>query len=399
MKKLTLLLQILCLLAFSHIKSANANIVVCIQSSMGDYCIELYDDVAPTTVYNFIDYVNTGAYNNSIIHRSVPGFVVQGGGFALDNDLRLNPIATNPPIKNEFQISNTRGTIAMAKLSGDPDSATSQWFINLADNSEILDSQNGGFTVFGKVIDNGMDVIDNIATLPTYNFGDGFSEMPLQNYSEGSQLKTGNLIINYTISCIPPGQVSLSSPSGSAEETTPTFIWINDASTTWYKLLIWDSSEKKVYTKWYDATEICTADNCSVSLETELPSDSYEWWVKSWNDYGSVWSDGTAFTIQGNDTAPSKVTHTFPSGKLAASTSTFSWTADPASTWYRLWVGYPGDIKIYAKWYDATSICSDGNCTVTTGTEFNGGDHEWYVKSWNDYGKIWSDGMNFTVNE
>ncbi len=193
MKKLTLLVQILCLLAFSYIKSVNANPVVCIQSSIGDYCIELYDDVAPITVSNFLDYVSSGAYNNSIIHRTVPGFIVQGGGFALDNDLSLNAIATNTPIENEFQLSNTRGTIAMAKISGDPDSATNQWFINLADNSAILDSQNGGFTVFGRVIDNGMDVIDNIATLPTYNLGGVLVETPLQNYIAGSQIQADNL--------------------------------------------------------------------------------------------------------------------------------------------------------------------------------------------------------------
>ena len=116
---------------------------------------------APLTVQNFLNYVNDGDYVNTIIHRSVPGFIVQGGGFTAEGLAELlntntNPanaigvIPSDPPVVNEFssERSNLRGTIAMAKLGGDPDSATNQWFFNLADNSTNLDNQNGGFTVF-----------------------------------------------------------------------------------------------------------------------------------------------------------------------------------------------------------------------------------------------------------
>ncbi|NET08935.1 MAG: hypothetical protein F6K16_30395 [Symploca sp. SIO2B6] len=137
---------------------------------------------APLTVANFRNYVDRGDYNGSIIHRSVPGFVVQGGGFAPPADLSTTgAIETDDPVQNEFRTdrSNTRGTIAMAKLGGGPDSATSQWFFNLVDNSASLDNQNGGFTVFGEVVGEGdLAVIDAIAALPILETS-AFPELPV----------------------------------------------------------------------------------------------------------------------------------------------------------------------------------------------------------------------------
>ncbi|MDB4383356.1 peptidylprolyl isomerase [Akkermansiaceae bacterium] len=115
----------------------------------------LFRDRTPITVTNFLGYVNRGDYTNMIVHRLVPGFVIQGGGFTMANDVNGDVagafIPTQPTIQNEFGVSNTLGTISMAKLGGDPDSATSQWFISTGANSDNLDFQNGGFTVFGKV--------------------------------------------------------------------------------------------------------------------------------------------------------------------------------------------------------------------------------------------------------
>ena len=139
---------------------------------------------APATVANFINYAKDNDYVNSIIHRSVPGFIVQGGGFIVEN-LTVTPVATDEPVVNEFspERSNTRGMIAMAKLGGDPDSATSQWFFNLNDNSENLDNQNGGFTVFGEVLtDADLAVVDAIADLPIINatnVNSAFSSLPV----------------------------------------------------------------------------------------------------------------------------------------------------------------------------------------------------------------------------
>lgn len=161
---------------------ANATIVQ-IETNMGMIEVNLFDNDTPATVANFLFYVNNGRYTNSIFHRAVPDFIVQGGGFTFDSMVSFADIPTQPAVMNEPVFSNVRGTIAMAKLGGDPNSATSQWFINLADNNANLDGQNGGFTVFGQVDANGMAVIDAIAALDRFNFGGAFGEMPLQGFS------------------------------------------------------------------------------------------------------------------------------------------------------------------------------------------------------------------------
>jgi peptidyl-prolyl cis-trans isomerase A (cyclophilin A) len=153
-------------------------------SNVGEIDIELFYMETPLTVANFLSYVNAGRYNQSFIHRSVPGFVIQGGGFGLSGNAIVS-VPTNAAVPNEPGISNLRGTVAMAKLGNDPNSATSQWFINLADNSANLDMQNGGFTVFGRVLGNGMVVADRIAGYQTYNataqLGGAFSNLPLRS--------------------------------------------------------------------------------------------------------------------------------------------------------------------------------------------------------------------------
>lgn len=140
------------------------NTVVRMQTSAGLIDIELYDhagpagaSAAPITAANFLEYINSGRYDNTFFHRLESGFVLQGGGFTFtdaDAPPRSFAIHTDPPIVNEFDAhrSNVEQTLAMAKLGGDPNSATSQFFFNLGDNSANLDNQNGGFTVFAKVI-------------------------------------------------------------------------------------------------------------------------------------------------------------------------------------------------------------------------------------------------------
>lgn len=172
---------LICILSASP-NSASATVVE-FQTVLGSFEVNLFDNATPATVENFLDYVNNGAYSNAVYHRSAAGFVIQGGGFAYNIASPLDSIPTNAPVANEPELSNVRGTIAMAKLGGDPNSATSQWFINLADNSANLDGQNGGFSVFGQVVGNGMDVVDAIAALPTYDFNAPFDDLPLRNYS------------------------------------------------------------------------------------------------------------------------------------------------------------------------------------------------------------------------
>jgi peptidyl-prolyl cis-trans isomerase A (cyclophilin A) len=148
--------------------------LVKLETKMGDIVIEMNEKAAPGTVKNFLDYVESGFYDGTIFHRVIPEFMIQGGGFTAEM-VRKEPGA---PIKNEFQESNVRGTIAMAKLGGNPDSATCQFFINLVDNSRNLDNQNGGFTVFGKVTE-GMDVVDKIALVNTTTKMD-MSDVPVE---------------------------------------------------------------------------------------------------------------------------------------------------------------------------------------------------------------------------
>jgi peptidyl-prolyl cis-trans isomerase A (cyclophilin A) len=158
--------------------SLSANTIVQIDTSLGNIKLRLNDDAAPATVTNFLNYVTGGDYAGTIIHRSVPGFVIQGGGFTTTGQ----PIPTDPPVVNEFKLPNVQGTISMAKLGGDPDSATSQWFISLDDNRANLDNQNGGFTVFGHVLE-GMEIVNQIAALQTFQFNSPFGEIPLRNYT------------------------------------------------------------------------------------------------------------------------------------------------------------------------------------------------------------------------
>lgn len=161
---------------------------VTVETDVGTFDIRMLPESAPATVANFLAYVRGGHYDGTFFHRSEPGFVVQGGGFRFDAvTTRAVPITAFSPVVNEFAISNTRGTVAMAKLGGNPDSATNQWFVNLANNAANLDAQNGGFTVFGRVLEEGMAVLDAVAGLRRINFsstlGSAFSATPTINYA------------------------------------------------------------------------------------------------------------------------------------------------------------------------------------------------------------------------
>jgi cyclophilin family peptidyl-prolyl cis-trans isomerase len=160
--------------------------VVSVETNFGTILMEMLPSDAPGTVTNFLNYANDGDYDNAIFHRSVSNFVVQAGGFAttsptFTSTAQLSAIPTDPAIVNEFGVSNTRGTVAMAKLDGDPDSATNQWFVNLSDTNAPgangLDSQNDGFTVFARVLD--MAPVDTIADIPGQDQGGVFGQLPI----------------------------------------------------------------------------------------------------------------------------------------------------------------------------------------------------------------------------
>ena len=145
---------------------------------------------APLTIANFERYIEEEKYTDVILHRLISGFVLQGGGFQWSND-QTSPssIESFPAVQNEFssERSNTRGTIAMAKIGNDPDSATNQWFFNLADNSDNLDNQNGGFTVFGKTkTETDLLFVDILASSPVANAGGVFSSLPYVSLTENT---------------------------------------------------------------------------------------------------------------------------------------------------------------------------------------------------------------------
>ncbi len=151
------------------------NPIVALVTTMGTIKVQLFPSKAPITTKNFLDYVNSGFYNGTIIHRV--DFVIGLGGYT--EALMGKP--TRPPIKNESKngLKNVRGTLAMARYDA-PDSTTSQFFINLKNNTHLDPSGGGfGYAVFGKVIE-GMDVVDKIAKVKTGNKGQ-FSNIPLQN--------------------------------------------------------------------------------------------------------------------------------------------------------------------------------------------------------------------------
>ncbi len=161
-------------LATSFLDRPTTHSLVQLQTTGGNINMELLDPYTPATATNLISYVNSGAYNNSIQHRlALSGgtkFVLQGGGFTFTNTTGTNgtitAITTSAPVVNEPGITNTYGTIAMAKQGGDPNSATSQFFFNLGNNTANLDNQNGGFTVFSTITGSGMDVVQDYSAFP-----------------------------------------------------------------------------------------------------------------------------------------------------------------------------------------------------------------------------------------
>jgi len=154
------------------------NPTLLLETTLGNITVELFQKEAPISTKNFLDYAKSGFYNGTIFHRVIPGFMIQGGGFTAE----MHQKPTGAPIKNEAAngLKNERGTLAMARTMM-VDSATAQFFINVANNA-FLNHREGagqggfGYAVFGKVV-SGMDVVDKIAATPTGN-EKGFSDVP-----------------------------------------------------------------------------------------------------------------------------------------------------------------------------------------------------------------------------
>jgi peptidyl-prolyl cis-trans isomerase B (cyclophilin B) len=162
----------------SHSSTQGKSTMVKLHTNMGVITLELDAEKAPNTVKNFIEYVNSGFYSNTIFHRVIANFMIQGGGF----EPGMKQKKTNAPIKNEAAngLRNDKYTVAMAR-TGDPHSATAQFFINVKDNGFLnYPGQDGwGYCVFGKVVE-GKDVVDAIRDVKTGNLS-GFQNVPLED--------------------------------------------------------------------------------------------------------------------------------------------------------------------------------------------------------------------------
>lgn len=187
--------------------------------------VELLSADAPRHVANFTTYVNAGAYTNTIIHRSAAlsgtaKAIIQGGGYTAS--IPLGNVAANPPIALEYKVANARGTLAAARTS-DINSATSEWYFNVQDNSTILGPQNGGgYSVFGRVIGTGLSVVDSLAAIPTYSVNP-FSDLPLRNIQSGqTSILVSNLVLVNSIRIVPHF------PSYEGEAAIATFAAVSD---------------------------------------------------------------------------------------------------------------------------------------------------------------------------
>lgn len=215
------------------------------QTSNGGLVMDfaLFSNRTPLTRVNFLNYVTSNRYDQSFIHRSMPGFVIQGGGFfnsAPESGLVVSPIPTDPAVTNEQGVSNTYSTISMAKTGGDPNSATSQWFVSLGDNSENLDNQNGGFTVFGRVTKSTMAsaaAFGNPAQFPTWNAGSAFTNLPLNaSFDNSADITDTDLILFPTVTTAPL-------PAGEAGESTTLAYSVTNSDPSVVTVEINDSDE------------------------------------------------------------------------------------------------------------------------------------------------------------
>ena len=187
------------------------NAMVRLHTTQGPIDLALLGSEAPLTVANFLAYVHGGDYTNVFFHRSIRSFVIQSGGYRWPEGGACCPeVTSRGRVLNEFSPArpNVRGTVAMAKLPGDPNSATSQWFINMSDNSANLDTQNGGFTVFARVTAPGMAVADRISAL-TILTTTVFPELPVANWVSGStSVQRSNMVLITQATELPVAQTS-----------------------------------------------------------------------------------------------------------------------------------------------------------------------------------------------
>lgn len=209
LRALLTLLVVVLMLTVSPVRAQGT--MVRIHTVLGPIDMRLLDSAVPATVANFLAYARAGDWDDVFFHRSArmssgAPFVIQGGGFRWPSagNCCLS-VTSRGQIANEFSAarSNVRGTVAMAKLGAGPNTATSQWFINLGDNSSNLDKQNGGFTVFARVTVPGMAVADRIGALRVVNAGSPYNELPVIDYTSGQVIQRHNMVLVTEVAELP----------------------------------------------------------------------------------------------------------------------------------------------------------------------------------------------------
>lgn len=188
-----------------HITDPDVSSAARMITDLGTMDFVFFPESAPKTVENFLGYASRGDFDNTIFHRSVSNFIVQGGAFRADAS--ASKVPTQPAVINEPDMANVRGTVAMAKVENIPSSATNQFFVNLADNSYNLNIQNEGFTVFARVAGGGMSVADAIAALQTRNYSavnGALGAAPVKSASAPTTYDIASLVRISSVTAISP---------------------------------------------------------------------------------------------------------------------------------------------------------------------------------------------------
>lgn len=198
-----------------------------------------------------------------------------------------------------------------------------------------------------------------------------------------------------------PGKATLVSPTGNIGTNNPTYTWNVVSGATWYYLWV-DGPSGNVLKQWYTTAQAnCNASTCSVANVTpNLVAGAYTWWIQTWNDGGyGPWSDPMTFA----PSPPGKATLVSPTGSIGTNTPAYSWNAVNGSTWYYLWISQVNAdgsfTTVHTQWYQATEVCSSGNCTVTPmGITLSRGNYRWWIQTWNEAGHgPWSDATSFST--
>lgn len=191
-----------------------------------------------------------------------------------------------------------------------------------------------------------------------------------------------------------PSAPVLISPS-TAVTNPATFSWNSVNSATWYYLWI-NKGSSIAYRKWYEAANVCTSGTCSTPIDEDLTGGDHTFWVKAWNENGSTWSTGMNFSVSIGD-SPVAATPLTPNSALE-NPVTYTWSEISTATWYKLYIWNDNQVKQYSDWYESSSICSSGSCSVNDVPDLAIGGYEWFLKTWNSSGPgPWSSGQAFSV--